>query len=291
LNDSIVVQGRDFSVSFHRQLGAVAQYSWRGQKLMAAPVRPDFWRAPLDNDRGARLPDKLRVWRDAGQHFLVDDVAVDASDGAAAPKHVTVRFRGRLVSVGDAAYEATYQVNAAGVVEVEIRYSPQDDDAAPMLPRIGTLWPLDGSLDHVSWYGRGPWPTYSDRKQAPLGIYAGSVSDQFVRYFRPQENSNKVDVRWIAVTNASGCGLLAIGDPVLSVGVSEFDKKQMERSRYDFQLKTAHRTYLNLDLVQMGVGGNDSWGATAMRPYLPTNQAYRFKFTVRGIDQPPVLME
>jgi beta-galactosidase len=291
LNDTIDGQGRDFSVSFDRRLGAVAQYSWRGRKLMAAPARPDFWRAPLDNDRGARLPDKLRVWRDAGQHFLVDDVAVDASDDPAAPKYSTVRFRGRLVSVGDAAYEATYQVNSAGVVDVDIRYSPQDDDAAPMLPRFGTLWTLDGSLDHVLWYGRGPWPTYSDRKQAPLGIYAGSVSDQFVRYFRPQENSNKVDVRWITVTDASGSGLLAMGDPVLSAGVSEFDKTQMERSRYDFQLKDDRRSYLNLDLVQMGVGGNDSWGATPMRPYLPTNQAYQLKFTIRGIDQPPVLKE
>jgi beta-galactosidase len=75
---------------------------------------------------------------------------------------------------------------------------------------------------------------------------------------------------------------------VLSVGVSEFDKSQMQRARYDFQLERRDRTYLNLDLLQMGVGGNDSWGATAMRPYLPRNQKYEYQFTIRGIDQPPV---
>jgi beta-galactosidase len=156
-----------------------------------------------------------------------------------------------------------------------------------MLFRFGSEWILDGSLNQIAWYGRGPQPTYSDRKQAPLGIYSGSVADQFVRYFRPQENSNKVDVRWVAVTNPSGIGLLATGDPVLSVGVSEFSKSQMERALYDFQLERRNRTYLNLDLLQMGVGGNDSWGATAMDDYLPPNKPYHYKFTIRGIDQPP----
>jgi beta-galactosidase len=158
-----------------------------------------------------------------------------------------------------------------------------------MLPRFGTLWTLDGSLDRITWYGRGPWPTYSDRRQAPIGIYGGSVADQFVHYFRPQENSNKADVRWVAVTNASGTGLLARGEPHLSVGISEFDKDQMENARYDFELQRRNRTYLNLDLLQMGVGGNDSWGATAMRPYLPQNQDYSYRFSIRGIDQPPAM--
>lgn len=290
-SDLIVVRGRDFSTSFDRRLGALCQYAWRGQELLVAPVEADFWRAPTDNDRGANLPQKLRIWRDAGRNFLVDDVAVNLAEDDATGKQATIRFQGRLVSVGDATYDVAYRVNSAGVVDVDIRYSPRNRSAAPMLPRFGTLWKLDGSLDQVTWYGRGSWPTYIDRKQAPLGIYSGSVADQFVRYFRPQENSNKVDVRWVAVTNASGCGILATGDPALSVGVSEFDKRQMERSLYDFQLKSSNRTYLNLDLIQMGVGGNDSWGATAMPQYLPKNQPYQYSFTIRGVDQPPAIID
>jgi beta-galactosidase len=285
----IVVRGRDFTASFDRKLGAMVAYSWRGTELLAAPVEPDFWRAMTDNDRGARLPRRLRAWRDAGQSFQANDVDVAVDDEAALPT-ATIQFLGRLTGVGDAAYGMTFTADATGAVRVAVDYTPRDEDDAPMLPRFGTLWTLDGSFDQVTWFGRGPWPSYSDRQQAPLGIYAGSLAEQFVRYFRPQENNNKVDVRWVAVTNSSGIGLLATGNPTLSVGVSAFSKEQMERARYDFQLERENRTYLNLDLLQMGVGGNDSWGAKAMDDYLPQNKDYRYEFTVRGIDQPPVVV-
>jgi beta-galactosidase len=288
-NDQIVVRGRDFTATFDRQRGAMSGYSWRGVELLAAPVEPDFWRAPTNNDLGAHLPEKLRVWRDAGRSFEVDQMDVDARE--AQPASVVVQIRGRLINVGDAAYTAIYTIAAGGVVTLEIDYKPKNDNAAPMLPRFGTLWTLGGSLDQITWYGRGPWPTYSDRKQAPLGIYSGSIADQFVHYFRPQENSNKVDVRWVAVTNATGAGLLAVGDPTLSVGVSEFPKDDMEKALYDFQLQRRNRTYLNLDLVQMGLGGIDSWGATAMLPYLVRNRDYHYRFTIRGIDAPPAVSD
>jgi beta-galactosidase len=285
----IVVRGREFAVTFNRQPGRMTGYSWRGLEMLAAPVEPDFWRAPTDNDRGARLDRRLRVWRDAGTNFQVSDVNVRVNDQPA-DLHAIVEFRGSLPNVRDASYAISYRLNAAGVVTVRVQYTPKDDEDAPMLPRFGTLWTLDGSLDQVTWYGRGPWPSYSDRKQAPLGIFTDSVAEQFLRYFRPQENSNKVDVRWVTVANSSGIGLMAIGDPTLSVGISPFSKEQMERARYDFQLNRENRSYLNLDLLQMGVGGNDSWGATAMDDYLPQNKDYQYQFTIRGIDQPPVVM-
>ena len=289
-DSQIQIDGREFSVTFDRQKGALSQYAWRGRNLLAAPVEPDFWRAPSDNDRGAKLPEKLRVWRDAGQHFQVSDVNLKVSDDQGA-KQVRIVCRGQLTTIGNADFTVTYTVAPTGAVTVDINYSPQRPDDAPMLPRFGTLWTLDGSLDHITWYGRGPWPTYADRKQAPFGIYSGRVADQFIHYFRPQESSNKVNVRWVAVTNSSGSGLLAAGDPELSVGVSEYDKAQMEQALYDFQLERRNRTYLNLDLLQMGVGGNDSWGATAMPQYLPKNQPYRYSFTMRGIDQSPAFID
>jgi beta-galactosidase len=283
-----VVTGRDFSVSFDDQLGAMTSYSWRGTELLTGPARPDFWRAPVDNDRGAKLDRKLRAWRDAGKHFEVDKAELDLDDSLAVPT-AQIRYSGRLATLGNTKYEISYDVDATGLVTIEIRYEPTDEKAAPMLPRFGTLWTLNGSLDQVTWYGRGPWPTYSDRKQAPIGIYSGPVADQFIHYSRPQENCNKVDVRWVAVTNSSGVGLLATGRPALSVGISEFSAEQMEKADYDFQLEPHNRTYLNLDLVQMGVGGNDSWGSTAMPAYLLPNQHYHYEFTIRGIDQPPVI--
>ncbi|HEX6963024.1 MAG TPA: glycoside hydrolase family 2 TIM barrel-domain containing protein, partial [Lacipirellula sp.] len=283
----IVIRGREFVAQFDKERGALSGYAWRGMELLAAPVEPDFWRAPVDNDRGAKFPEKLGVWRNAGQELEIDSVDVDVED-ADGVRIADIRFQGRLKSVGDAGYDVRYVVHGSGAVEVTVDYAPNDPDAAPVLPRFGTLWTLDGSLDRIAWYGRGAQPTYSDRKQAPLGVFTGSVADQFVSYFRPQENGNKVDVRWVAVTNASGIGLLATGSPTLSVGASPFDKAQMEQALYEFQLKPTSRTYLNLDLLQMGVGGNDSWGSTPMRPYMPENREYSYSFTIQGIDQPPL---
>jgi beta-galactosidase len=285
---TVIVSGPNFSASLDTHRGALTNYVWRGTELLAAPVAPDFWRAPLDNDRGANSNRKLRVWRDAGRFLQIDSTKVEVEVNKK-PEWARIDFVGHLETVGDAPYRISYIVDAAGVVTVEVHYEPTKQDSAPMLPRFGTLWTLDGSLDRIAWYGRGPWPSYSDRKQAPLGIYSSSVADQFVRYFRPQENSNKVDVRWVAVTNAKGSGLLATGDPTLSVGVCEFDKDQMERALYDFQLEKRNRTYLNLDYAQMGVGGNDSWGALPLDAYLLPNREYHYRYTIRGIDQPPAL--
>jgi beta-galactosidase len=289
-DNDIVIRGRDFSATIDDQTGFLADYTWRGSHLLAAPMRPDFWRAPVDNDRGARLNRRLRAWRSAGESFRSVGTQVQLDKNAAVPV-VHVKSHGRLEDVGDAPYSVAYSVDATGKIIVSVSYEPNDQDDAPMLPRFGTLWTLDGSYNQITWYGRGPQPTYSDRKQAPLGIYSGSARDQFVHYFRPQESSNKSDVRWVAVTNPSGIGLLATGSPTLSVGVSEFDNRQMEAARYDFELQRRNRTYLNLDMLQMGVGGNDSWGSTAMHPYLPQNHDYEYSFTIRGIDQPPAMRE
>jgi beta-galactosidase len=237
--------------------------------------------------------------------------------------------------VNNAPYNIAYTVDAMGQVSVDIAYEPReaprpesarDGEAAargdqprgdgrgrgrgrgrgqqqgvPNLGRFGTLWQLAAQFDHMAWYGRGPEPTYSDRKQAPLGIYSGKVADQYVGYFRPQENSNKVDVRWVAVTNGTGIGLLATapmridesGDPAgaLSVDARHYSTDQLEAADYDFQLSPERKTYLNLDHVQMGVGGNDSWGAPPMPAYLLPNREYKYSFSIRGIDQPPSALD
>ncbi len=162
---------------------------------------------------------------------------------------------------------------------------------------------MPGQFSQVTWYGRGPEMTYSDRKQAPLGVYGGKVADQYVPYSRPQENTNWVDVRWVAVTSTSGTGLLASAEmtkdeenlPVggLSVGASQFSKQQMDANNieYDFQLAPENKTFLNVDGVQMGVGGNDSWGALPLNDYLLPNRNYKYRYTIRGIDHPPVAAE
>lgn len=314
--ERVVVAGRDFSVTVDRASGRIGSYKWRGMELLDAPAAPDFWRAHTDNDDGNHLADKSAVWRDAGRDWRVSEVKVNADGLKKLPKTVTIAASGKLPAVGDAPYTATYTVSPSGEIAVDVRYQATEpekgsgkgsrkEQKVPLLPRFGMLWTLAGQLDQVTWYGRGPEPSYSDRREVPLGVFSGAVADQYVSYSRPQENTNWVDVRWVAVTSTSGTGLLATMMPPaddakadgalardgLSVGVSRVSKAQMADAEYDFQLQPENRTYLNLDGAQMGVGGNDSWGALPMDDYLLRNRDYHYRYTIRGIDQPPVIVK
>jgi hypothetical protein len=281
------------------------------------------------------------IWQNAGKNLRVESVTTGAiAPNIENVTSTTIAVTGLLPDVNNAPYKVNYTIDASGQITVDVAYEAreaapprgdttvgaqgeaqtgegrgrgerrgrgrgrgrgQQDTGVPMLPRFGTLWTLAGQFDQITWYGRGPEPTYSDRRQAPLGVYGGPVADQYVSYSRPQENSNKVDVRWVAVTSTSGTGLLAkaemrideSGQPAgaLSVAASRFSKGQMENAEYDFQLSDEKKTFLNIDLAQMGVGGNDSWGAYPLEQYLLRNRDYKYRYTIRGIDQPPSAVE
>ena len=133
----------------------------------------------------------------------------------------------------------------------------------PMLPRFGMELILPPGLENITWYGRGPAPTYIDRDYERVGVYKSTVDKQWNEFSKPQENSNKVDVRWIALTNEEGIGLLASGSPLLSVSASHYPKQEIEEADYSFKLVRHPQVYLNLDLKQLGVGGVDSWSGRA----------------------------
>jgi beta-galactosidase len=151
---------------------------------------------------------------------------------------------------------------------------------------------LDGGLDRIEWLGPGPEPTYSDRLLLPVGLYDGLVADQFVPYARPQESANKVDVRFVALTDASGNGLLAVGAPLLSVNASPFSTEALESARHPHEVVSDGHVHLNLDRAQRGVAGDNSWGRAPLPDYIiePDAQSYRFWMrALRPGDDPVVL--
>jgi beta-galactosidase len=141
-------------------------------------------------------------------------------------------------------------------------------------------------LETVRWYGRGPGETYVDRAFDRVGIYSSTVSGEWVEYSRPQENGNKVDVRWIELTSENGLGLRAEGMPLLSVAARHAPKNGLEQSSYSFQVARHPEIYLNLDLRQMGVGGIDSWSRLAypMEAYrISGNEAHSYRYRLKPI--------
>jgi beta-galactosidase len=167
-------------------------------------------------------------------------------------------------------------VFASGEVGVALGLAPAA--GPPELPRFGMRLALGGSLYRVRWLGPGPEPTYSDRRLLPVGLYEGAVADQPVPYARAQESGNKVDARWVAVTDAVGNGLLAVGAPLLSVNALPFSTEAIEAAKHPHEIEGDGNTHLHLDRAQRGVGGDNSWGRPPLDPYRiePEPQSYRY---------------
>ena len=141
---------------------------------------------------------------------------------------------------------------------------------------------MPGAFNTITWYGRGPHETYWDRKSgAAVGVYSCSIEEQIHGYVRPQENANKTDVRWVALTNAEGAGLMAVGMPLLNASAWPYTMEDLEETTHDYLLPRRDIVTVNLDYQQMGVGGDTSWGALTHPEYtLPAKPyAYRFRLT------------
>ena len=273
--DSVTVSGQAFAVQFDKAAGTMRSLRYRGTELVQRPLLPDFWRAWTDNDRGARLQTKLNVWRLASESWQVQGVrAAQAPDGSV---RVDVDA---VIPVISSAYTVAYTIFPSGDIYVAASFTP-GLDTLPMLPRFGMQMAMPPGFERVAWLGPGPEETYSDRNEARVGRYSGTVDGQWTEYSKPQENGNKSGVRWLAVTNAKGVGLLAVGMPHLSAAVRHYTHEDIWNARHTHELARRPETYVNLDDRQMGVGGDDSWGALAHEPYQLTAKAYSYRFRLR----------
>ncbi len=284
------LSGRDFALVFDELNGYLVSYFYKGAPLIDRGPTPDFWRAMTENDFGAwkAVGNRARtdptldilVWREAGASWKVTDVQAKRVDESTA----AITVHAQLPLVG-ATYTVAYVVREDGEITVTADYRPGATPLA-MMPRFGMELVVSPGYENLKWYGRGPAETYIDRAFERVGVYSSTVGAEWVEYARPQENGNKVDVRWVELTNDKGVGLRAEGLPLLGVEAHHASRRDMEAAAYSFQITERPETYLNLDLKQMGAGGIDSWSAKAypMAPYrIPGNQPYSYSFKLRPI--------
>jgi beta-galactosidase len=197
------------------------------------------------------------IWRKAHESSEVESVTLNEVSGGRAIEVMAVH---RLASVG-VVWETKYTVYGSGDVVVDAQFKPSRTDL-PRLPRLGMNMTLPAGFDRITWLGPGPHETYCDRKDAKVGVYNGTVKEQFYsQYTEPGESGNKVDARWIALTDRRGNGLLAVGLPLLSMNALHYRKDDLEAARHPFELQSRESIILNLDWKQQGVGGDNSWGA------------------------------
>jgi len=235
---TINVSANGFEAIFGKNSGALESYVYNGEQLIAAPLVPNFWRVPIDNDNGNRMPRRLGVWRDAGPKRTVKAVRVRQVE----PQIVRVTTEASIAVGKNSTCKIVYTVYGSGEIAVETTVTP-DGGNVPKLPRFGMQMAVPGRFDRLTWLGRGPHETYWDRKTgAAFGLYSGPVDENVYEYVRPQENGNKSDVRWMALTD---------GRDTITV---------------------------NLDYKQMGVGGDDSWGARTHPEYTLPARPYKYSF-------------
>jgi len=270
----ISVSADGFELTIGKGSGALESFVFKGNQLITSPLVPNFWRVPIDNDNGNRMPERQGVWRDAGPDRKI--TAVEAEQIKSQVVRVTVEA---TIPVGNGSTCRTiYTIYGSGDLVVDTTFNP-GSGRLPDLPRFGMQMTIPCQFDTLTWLGRGPHETYWDRKTgAAVGLYSGSVEENIHVYVRPQENGNKSDVRWMALTDRNGIGLIAVGLPTIDVSAWPFTMQDLENARHIHELPRRDIITVNLDYKQMGVGGDDSWGARPHPEYTLPPQTYRYSF-------------
>ncbi len=272
----IFVSGPNFDITFDKTSGTLASWQFHGAELIEKALQPDFWRAQIDNDRGRNMLKSQGIWRRAAEGAQVSNVSVEKQPSSSS---VLVKVQQKLPAV-EAVWETDYTVMGDGDILVSATFKPSKTDL-PKIVRLGMQMALPKGFERVTWLGPGPQESYSDRKDARVGVYSGKVSEQFYAdYTEPGETGNKADARWLALSNGR-IGLLAVGMPLLSANALHYGTEDLNAGKHPFQLPRRDYITLNLDLEQQGVGGDNSWGAWPHEQFLIPCQEYHYEFRLK----------
>ena len=276
----LIVRGEGFSVAVDQANGSLASYNVNGTELIRGALAPNFWRAYTDNDRGNKHHERCATWRSAGEERKLRALSWEPQ-----ADRVTVHAEFTLPTTTESRCSVSYAILSSGAVEVGLQLSP--GEGLPEIPEIGLMLTMDGSFDRLEWYGKGPHESYWDRQHgAKIGRYAGTVAEQFVPYLRPQECGNKVGVRSASVGNGQGASLHVTGEPLIELNALPYTPFELEAHDHAYKLPASDKTVVRINHKQMGVGGDDSWGAKAHPQYvLHANRTYGFRFTLTGLSE------
>ena len=276
----LVAYAGDTGVLFNTTNGRLERYVANDRDVMSQLPEPWFWRAPTDNDFGAGFQRTANVWR-TNRGRTIDSSVEEYED------RVVVRNVREIVDA-PSLFTTTYTFMADGALKVEVVWE-RKGEFVPELPRLGMRMILPYDYTHLTYYGRGPWENYSDRKESSfVGLYEQSTDDQLFQYVRPQESGNKCDVRWLELTDDGGVGLRIEGLQPLSISAMPYrsedldpglSKKQMHYS----DIEPRREVVLQVDLAQRGLGGDNAWGAQPHDPYRLTADRYEYGYIIRPI--------
>lgn len=288
------ITGGDTQLRINKTTGEIIHWTYDDELITNKAIRPNFWRAPTDNDLGNGMHKWGNIWKEATEK------AVSSLEKAPQQSSKGVAFS-LSYKLPDNIAQLTidYTLNAKGELLVDYDFKPLYD-SLPNIPRIGMYLSLPNTFTQTEWYGRGPQETYWDRKTgAKIGVYGGAISDQFHRYSRPQETGNKTDIRWMSVESSQlnlqthSTDNTLLNGSIWPFGTAELDfvpGKDGEQSasglvpiasKHGADIVPGKVVQWNIDLYQMGVGGDTSWGRSVHDEYSISPKSYRYSFVIK----------
>ena len=279
------ISGVEFRVRFDTLTGIITDLEYNGKIFVNSGPVPFFWRAPVDNDFGSRMPKRCDAWKDASYKRSVKSFTVKKMG-----QGIVELIAGFELGAMKLPYEMKYIVYSTGDILISGTINSQDALLLPELPRFGMNFTVPVSFSNVKYYGRGPYENYWDRHTASfVGIYESTVDDLFFPYLRPQETGTRTDLRWMTLTDDKGTGLMITGMPLFSGSALRYTTSQLDYTDHQFRhtvdLVPNDFIDVHVDYRQMGVGGNDSWGARPLLKYTLPAGDYNFSFRIRPVNK------
>ena len=279
----VAVTTPNLTFKLDRTTGLISEYAYNGKSMLGegGTLKPNFWRAPTDNDMGANLQKKFKVWKNPQMNLKNIDVKKDKKANT-----VTIVTSFDMPEV-QGQMDITYLVFAnTGAVKVTEDFKATEGAKVSDMFRFGMLLQMPYSMEKSTYYGRGPIENYSDRKDCMrIAIYNDDADNQYFPYIRPQESGTKSDIRWWKQTDATGLGLQVKSCAPFYASALHFDTEELDdgdekEQRHSFDLKKSKFTNLFLDSAHMGVGGENSWGAWPLEKYRVHYGNKTFTFTL-----------
>lgn len=285
-NGQLQCSGDDFSIQFDLVTGLLCAYQLQNESMLLEAIRPEFWRAPTDNDFGEGFPEKAKDWQYGGQHIELSTFNWQSLEDDQGQTQAIEVFTEHYLTDVQSRYLSKYTIDVDGCVTFDIWFYAAPHQFHSALPRIGNLLQMPSQFDQVSWFGRGPHENYWDRKtSAFVGRYAKSVDELYFPYVRPQENGYRSDVRSVTFSNDTGLGLTFDGLPQIGFGAQRYDVHEYDqfdkRGLHPHELTKQDRLFINIDYKQRGVAGTDSWGTAPLFKYTLPWRDYHYEFAMK----------
>ena len=279
----LIISNDMFNIEFDKQNGYLTKYEVKGVNMLkeGAVLKPNFWRAPTDNDFGAKIHQKYIVWKKP-------EIKLKSFEQHIENKQVCIEAVYEMPDVSSK-LSLTYVINNKGAIKVTQKIVTSKETKISNMFRFGMQMQMPHSFETIEYYGRGPMENYSDRNHyTDLGIYRQSVTEQFYPYIRPQENGTKTDIRWWRIVNKAGNGIEIVSAAPFSASalhytIESLDEGWSKRQGHSPEVEETDLTNLCIDKKQAGLGGVNSWGAIALPKYQIPYGNYEFTFILTPI--------